>query len=169
MRGRGGEHTRLWEESTTHTGRRCLWAAELTEQTDERARKWKRFLGRGRANEAATVGDVDIELWLSGGTGDEAHVFRALLVHHSISQGLPFYLTENRRPPLPLHAVSHPFLLCLFASRSCQHSLEIFNLLIYSISCFFFSLSLCVCFHLSHQSRDFCQFCLLMCPLVLGP
>lgn len=35
-------------------------------------------------------------------------------------------------------------LLCLFASRSCQHSLEIFNLLIYSISCFFFSLSLSV-------------------------
>lgn len=79
------------------------------EQTDERARKWKEFLGRGWVNEVATVGDADIELWLRGGTGDEAHAFRALLVHHSISQGLPFYLTENRRPPLPLHAVSHPF------------------------------------------------------------
>lgn len=77
-RGEGTGHTSVGGEYDT-------LVAELMGHRDERARQWKGFLGRGWASETATVGEVDIELWLSGGMGDEAHVFRALLLHHSIS------------------------------------------------------------------------------------
>lgn len=53
--------------------------------------------------------DMDTELRLSGGMGDEEHVFRALLLHHSISQGCLFILLKIVVCPLPLHSVSHPF------------------------------------------------------------
>lgn len=98
-------------EDRTHVcGRRLrhTLVAELMGHMDERAREWKGFLGRGWANETATVGEVDIELWLRGGMGDEAHVFRALLLHHSISRRLPFYLTENRRLPTPTPRCQSP-------------------------------------------------------------
>lgn len=52
--------------------------------------------------------DMDTELRLSGGMGDEEHVFRALLLHHSISQG-SFYLTENHRLPTPTPRCQSPF------------------------------------------------------------